>query len=126
MTKKRKDEHSTEFGLWIREQDSVDSYKGYRNYNLDVIWWKKKGFEKQPEMWMLIEEKRHMAECSKDQALTYTWLHNKIKLLNDETYKGIHLLQFEKTNPEDGKIYWDRKEVTKEQLIEILQFKKSS
>jgi hypothetical protein len=123
MTRKRNDNHSTEFGIWIREQKEVDSCKGYRNYNLDIIWWKKNGFEKEPEYWMLIEEKRYMSECRVDQKNTYNWLHNKIKKLNDKTYKGMHLLQFENTNPEDGKIFWDRKEISKKQLIDILQFK---
>jgi len=123
MTRKRIDGHSTEFGLWFRNQKEIDSYLGYRNYNLDCVWWKKEGFNKEPKYWMLIEEKRHMADCKGDQKLTYVWLHKKLMKSKDSTYKGMHLLQFEKTSPEDGKIYLDRQEITKEQLINFLQFK---
>lgn len=122
MTKQRNDTHSTEFGLWIRNQEEISSYDGYRGYNLDFIWWKKKGFNKEPEFWMLIEEKRFMSDCRSDQYLTYKWLHLKICQLKDPTYKGMHLLQFENTSPEDGKIVLDHKEITKEQLIKFLKF----
>lgn len=123
MTRKRQDNHSTEFGLWVREQDELSSYSGYRNYNLDAIWWLKNGFDREPAAWMLIEEKRYMSDCKGDQKLTYKWLHKKLMQLNDPTYKGIHLLQFEKTSPEDGKIYLNRKEINKQDLIEFLSFK---
>lgn len=123
MTRQRNDSHSTEFGLWIRNQAEIDSFKGYRNYNLDIIWWRKKGFEKNPELWMLIEEKRYMADCKGDQKLTFIWVHQKILKLNDPTYKGIYLLQFEKTSPEDGKIFLNHKEITEKNLIDFLQFK---
>lgn len=122
MTRKRLDTHSTEFGLWIREQKELDSYRGFRNYNLDMIWWLKNGFNKEPERWMLIEEKRYMAECKGDQSLTFKWLHEKLCELNDATYCGFHVLQFEKTNPDDGKIYLNGKEITKTELIDFLSF----
>ncbi|MFA6972989.1 MAG: hypothetical protein WC208_16525 [Gallionella sp.] len=122
MTRPRFDEHSTEFAKWIRSQKDIDSYLGYRGYNLDFIWWLKKGFEKEPEFWMLIEEKRYMSSCRSDQALTYDWLHEKITRLNDPTYKGFHLLQFENTSPEDGKIFLNKKEITMPQLLAFLRF----
>lgn len=124
MTRERNDSHSTEFGLWVREQSDLDSFKGYRNYNLDSVWWLKEGFAEMPIAWMLIEEKRFLSECSADQKLTYQWLHRKLQSLNDPTYYGINLLQFENTSPEDGKIYLDKKEATKQELIQFLQFKK--
>jgi len=124
LTRQRNDNHSTEFGLWIREQSEIDSYLGYRNYNIDIVWWIKNGFDKFPKLWMLIEEKRYKSQCKGDQKLTYLWLHKKLMKLKDNTYKGIHLLQFENTNPEDGKIFLNRKEITKEQLINFLKFNK--
>jgi hypothetical protein len=124
MTRQRNDSHSTEFGEWIRKQKEVDSRKGFRNYNLDYIWWYKPEWDsKQPANWMLIEEKRYMSECRPDQALTFKWLDEKIKNLNDPTYKGYHFLMFEKTSPEDGAMYWDGEEITKERLFELLRFK---
>jgi hypothetical protein len=122
MTRQRIDNHSTEFGLWIRQQADIDSYKGYRNYNLDIIWWRKQGWNKTPEYWMLIEEKRYMSPVKGDQLLTFQWLHDKIKLLNDPTYKGFYILQFENTSPDDGKIFLNEKEITKEQLLKFLKF----
>jgi hypothetical protein len=122
MTRQRIDNHSTEFGIWIRKQADIDSYKGYRNYNLDIIWWRKKGWSQTPEYWMLIEEKRYMSPVKGDQLLTFRWLHEKLILLNDPTYKGFYILQFENTNPDDGKIFLDEKEITKEQLIKFLKF----
>ena len=38
MTQKRRDDHSTEFGLWLREQDDLDSKKGYIATNIDYVW----------------------------------------------------------------------------------------
>ena len=40
----------------------------------------------------------------------------------DPNYCGFHLLQFEKTSPDDGKIYIDGYQVTIEQLIQFLKF----
>jgi hypothetical protein len=39
------------------------------------------------------------------------------------TYRGYHLVQFEKTNPEDGKIRLNGMTITKEQLVLFLQGK---
>jgi hypothetical protein len=132
MTRKRNDQHSTEFGLWIREQKELDSHIGYRNYNLDIIWWFKKSWSStEPENWMLIEEKRNMAKIEGDQRQTFFWLHKKILKLNDNTYRGFYVLQFENTNPDDGRIFIHKreinctttiKEVTKEELISFFKF----
>ena len=121
MTIERNDNASTEFGLWIRKQKDVDSYKGFRAYNIDFVWWFKKGYDKEPTAWMLLEEKRYNSKLRPDQHLTYEWLHKKISKLKDKTYKGFHLIQFEKTNPEDGKIFLNKKEINKVELIEFLK-----
>jgi len=41
---------------------------------------------------------------------------------SDEKYKGFHLLQFEKESPEDGMIFLNKVEITKEELIKFLRF----
>ena len=115
MTKQRNDNHSTEFGLWLREQKDIDSKLGFVATNLDYIWENYKTGE-----WMLIEEKRYMADISYSQRKQYETLFNNINKTNK--FKGIHLLQFEKTNPEDGRIYLNRKLITKQQLINFLSF----
>lgn len=38
------------------------------------------------------------------------------------SYHGCHLLQFENTTAEDGRVYWDREEVNFSQLIDRLSF----
>jgi len=113
MTKQRFDKHSTEFGLWVRIPEELDSKKGFVATNIDFFWknWITGKF-------MIIEEKRYMSEPAKFQHYIFQQLHNAFK--NDSNYLGFHLLQFEKTSPEDGRIYWDKKEITKEKLIELL------
>lgn len=39
-------------------------------------------------------------------------------------YHGIHFLQFENTTFEDGKVYFNRREISERELIEILSFKR--
>lgn len=87
---------------------------------------------------MIIEVKRYMAKPSTVQSFTYQILdHCFIKSNGDRItlqgrdkpvsfqlkYQGYHLLQFEKTTFEDGRVYFDNKEVTEKDLIDILSFK---
>lgn len=113
MTLKRFDKHSTEFGLWLREQRGIDSSLGYVTTNIDFFWTNYKTGK-----FMLIEEKRYMSDVKPFQHKIFEKLHNAFK--NDRNYKGMHLLQFEKTNPDDGKIYLDRKQISKQELIDFL------
>lgn len=116
MTRKRVDEHSTEFGLWLREQHSIDSSLGFVATNLDYIWCNYKTGD-----WMLIEEKRFNSSVTYSQAQ----LINKIDNLcqSDKQYHGWHVIKFEKTNPEDGEIRLDNEVITKAQLLDFLKFK---
>jgi hypothetical protein len=116
MTKQRFDTHSTEFGLWLRKIPEIDSSLGYVTTNLDFFW---KNYK--TDDFMLLEEKRYMSEPAKVQHKIFEQLHHAFQ--GDPHYKGIHLIQFEYTNPEDGKIYIDHKEISKQQLIEFLTFK---
>ena len=115
MTKKRFDNNSTEFGLWLREQTEIDSKLGFVTTNIDFFWknWKTKKF-------MLIEEKRHMSEMATFQRYIYKQLDDAFS--SDPNYCGFHLLQFENTSPEDGKIFLDNKEITKADLLHFLMF----
>ena len=114
MTRKRYDSHSTEFGLWLREQAAIDSSLGFVATNLDYIWANHK-----TGAWMLIEEKRHGSNPTYSQRELFKVLHGACK--DAPGYRGIHLLTFENTSPDDGHIYWDRQEITREQLITILR-----
>jgi hypothetical protein len=118
MTQKRRDTHSTEFGLWLREQKEIDSCLGFVTTNLDYIWTNYKTGE-----WMLIEEKRYNSEVKPYQRGIFKTIHAACK--NAHGYKGIHLLQFEKTSPDDGRIWIDKKEVDKKGLLQFLRFEKA-
>lgn len=117
MTRKRIDEHSTEFGLWLRYQPEIDSSIGYIATNIDYMWRNYKTGQ-----WMLIEEKRHNAQVK-------PWQRQMFDILNwcgkkHPRFYGFHTIVFENTGPEDGKIFLDGKLVSKEQLIKFLMFEK--
>ena len=116
MTRKRIDAHSTEFGLWLREQKCIDSNLGFIATNVDYIWANYKTGD-----WMLIGEKRFKASVTFSQSQ----LLNKLDVLcrGDKQYHGLHILRFENTSPEDGEIRLDGNIITKPQLLEFLQFK---
>ena len=114
MTAKRIDNDSTQFGLWLRKQPEIDSYKGYRASNIDYVW-----TNVNCNYWMIIEEKRYLNTMKPFQEEIYKTVVSSIK---DENFKGFHLLVFEKTNPDDGDIYLDNKKITRDELISFLQF----
>jgi len=116
MTRQRNDSHSTEFGLWLREQKEIDSKLGFVTTNIDYLWENYKTGE-----WMLIEEKRHMSSLSFSQKQQYNKLYKNI--IKTDKFRGFHLLQFENTNPDDGKIFLNHREITKEALLLFLKFK---
>ena len=116
MTRKRIDGHSTEFGLWLRECRELDQRLGYLTTNLDYIWG-----NYNTQKWMLIEEKRYGSPLRQAQLDMIELVDNCCK--SDPRYQGFHLLQFEHTTPEDGAILWDGKEITKQKLIRLLEFK---
>jgi hypothetical protein len=114
MTKRRFDTHSTEFGLWLREQNEIDSNLGFVATNLDFIWYNYKSGK-----WMLLEEKRHGGLIQFYQRA----LFNKIDKLcqRDSLYCGFHELVFENTNPSDGRMWLDGKAITVNELLKFLQ-----
>lgn len=115
MTKPRYDKHSTEFGLWLREQEEINSRHGFVASNLDYIWQNYK-----TKQWMLIEEKRYMANLTWSQMQMFKFLVKKIKY--DPKFYGFFLIQFERSSPDDGNIYINHKPVTKKMLIKFLRF----
>ncbi len=115
MTRLRYDEHSTEFGLWLRKQKEIDSKLGFVAINVDFVWRNYK-----TGMWMIIEEKRYMGKLTWVQEKMYQMLIKCCK--HDPNFQGFYLLQFERTSPEDGKIFLNGKQITKDELISFLQF----
>lgn len=117
MTKPRFDSHSTEFGLWLREQPEIDSSLGYITTNLDYVW-----FDFRTKQVMIIEEKRYGSDTSRSQRQVFELLNAAMKTY--EGYRGIHLLRFENTSPEDGQMRLNGKSIDKETLIKFLMFDK--
>lgn len=120
MTRKRNDEHGTEFGDWLREQKEIDSSLGFVTTNIDYVWLNYKTGD-----WMIIEEKRYSYDVTFSQKKIFKMVHQALKSsLHKNKYHGLHLLVFENTSPDDGKIFLDRKEITKEVLFRFLTFQK--
>lgn len=117
MTAKRKDGHSTEFGLWLREQQEIDSKKGFVATNIDYIWHNYKTGD-----WMIIEEKRYNSSVKRWQKSMFDIVDWCARISGHRKYKGFHIIRFEKTNPDDGRIYIDGKERTRQELIKFLMF----
>ena len=118
MTRKRNDKHSTQFGLWLRKQPEIDSGLGFVTTNIDYIW-----ENYHSGCWMLLEEKRFMSDLTYSQKKQIDKL---VKSIKDDKFQGFHLIQFEKTSPEDGRIYLDRKEIMSSELIDFLRCSKTS
>jgi hypothetical protein len=118
MTKTKKctyKSESTQFSLWLREIPELCSSKGFVATDIDFMWSNYKTDE-----WMLIEEKRYNGAMSMCQRRLLEKIDSACK--DDPTYKGMHLLVFERTTPDDGRIYWDNQEISKKDLIDILRF----
>ncbi len=117
MTRQRNDSHSTEFGLWLRQQPEIDSKRcGYIATNIDYVWNNYKTGK-----WMLIEEKRYGRCVGFPQSDIFELVHNAC--VGDKNYCGFHILIFENTSPDDGWISLDGERVTKDELMSFLQFR---
>ncbi len=116
MTRQRYDDKSTEFGLWLREQDCLHSKKyGYVATNLDYIWG-----NYLTGLWLLLEEKRYNGKLTYSQANQFKLLHKMASL--DDNYRGFHLIVFENTSPDDGEMRLNREIITKDELLDFLMF----
>jgi hypothetical protein len=114
MTQARRDNHSTEFGIWLREQPEIDSKLGYVATNIDYVWRNYKTGK-----WMLIEEKRYNSKPKYYQVQLFNLLNWCAK--HHPKFMGFYLLIFEKTSPDDGSIYLNDKSITKHELLEFLK-----
>jgi hypothetical protein len=123
MTRKRNDTHSTEFGLWLREQQQLDSSLGFLATNLDYMWRNYK-----TGIWLMIEEKRYKQKPRQWQLEMFRLLDSAAQ--SDPLYRGFYILRFENSSPENGRMVLTRldgtpREITKEQLIAFLAFGES-
>lgn len=118
MTRRRYDNCSTEFGLWLRDQPEIDSSLGFVATNIDYVW-----LNYETRKWMLIEEKRYARRMTHAQRGAFKTVDGIAK--SDENYMGFHFLMFERTSPEDGwTILDDNFLIDRQDLIEFLRFEK--
>ena len=131
MTRIRRDKGDTPFGRWLRGNPIFDSGRGFDAQNLDYIW-----HHYLDGKLMLIEEKSYGAHQSLaqkdthsiiDQALRFAcsqMLFSRIKKNRPRkiAYYGYHIIQFEKTSPEDGRVKVDGHIVADEQFYRFLNF----
>jgi len=115
MTRQRNDNHSTEFGLWLREQAEIDSKLGFIATNVDYVWHNYKTGD-----WMLLEEKRHNGGVARWQRELFDLLDGVCK--THPKYRGFFVIRFEHTSPADGKIFINGNVVTCEDFLRFLRF----
>ena len=114
MTRQRNDEHSTELGLWLRadvQESTIGSRLGYRATNIDYVWDNYKTGH-----FFHLEEKRYMARPTPAQLDVFLRENDKFK--EDPKYHGFYIIRFEKTDPDDGKLFLSRVEHWKKDFEE--------
>lgn len=72
---------------------------------------------------MLIEEKRYSSDMRYAQKEAFKLI--EAACLLDKKFKGFHLIQFEKTNPDDGRIWLDGIQISRDELIKFIRFESS-
>ena len=133
MSRERKFGEDTPFGKWVRHHPKLTTDPPHRHelsvQNLDYVWhWYG------TDDLMLIEEKMYGGMVSFAQADTHSVLsqmiaygdgqpvRNKRGQLRSIRWRGYHVLQFEHTDPTDGRIRLDGRYITEEQLLAFLRF----
>jgi len=131
-------EAGTPFSKWLRDQPEISSKLGYITNNIDYVW---ENFKKRE--WMLIEEKQYRSSLSESQVGQFYRIYQAVskekevdikkepkgsKFKEDIDlpikwkFKGFHLLQFEITNPEDGRMWLNGELIEKDKLFAFLRF----
>lgn len=141
----------TAFSRWVRSQKELDSRRdGIVIYDLDMIVHRYKyDHDRLYQCIMLVELKRHGAELTDSQRDTLAvfgqFLRNDrrtstkgrraqvgsrptkvISVIRNRRVTcrafGVHILTFQRTNPDNGWVQWDKRRITKDQLIKLLKF----
>lgn len=85
---------------WIREQPALDSWNGYRVYDLDGLVWDFK-----TRKLMLLETKTHgrrIHHMREHQKFTLEFLYRALIKGDEMEFVGTFLITFENTSPADG------------------------
>lgn len=106
------------FSSWCREQKDLDSWDGYRFYDIDCVWWNKKD-----KFIMLIEIKEGGSWYNPkgDQDFTYHILEEALEVWCTKHkwfWRGRHILQL--PNKDMSVILLDGRQITEQQLANFL------
>lgn len=131
MTRQRNDEHSTEFGVWLRTQYQrwIGSHT-FSAQNLDYIWhnWKKNWI-------ILIEEKRYGGMVNKRAEFAQRDTHGVVSQMLEIAsgsvvntargprlceYRGYYRIVFENTSPDDGWMTINGEPADEKDLLRLL------
>lgn len=142
----KRSDAQTGFGRWMRNHKALDSIFGIVRTDTDhwILRWKTSLEGRDFQLLMLVEVKEmgsepdeaqldilhfvhlgmirprknmHGAKCDNEFPATSTVTGRKVRV----RYMGYHLLQFEKTNPDDSAwIKWDRKTISADVLVGVL------
>ena len=137
----------TGFGRWMRNLPALDSIQGIVRTDLDhcILRYKTTIQGRDFQLLMIVEVKEYGAQPDKSQIDILSFIrqmiedkgtnmhgaptvrtHNLISKMRDNRkvsvrFWGVHLLQFEKTNPDDSSwIKWNRKLISKHDLVAVL------
>lgn len=125
MTRQRKMLPDTRFSDWIRN-NCPHSHTGWTCSDVDFI-----VHQFHTKQVMLLEVKRYrvvspsFGKIPYGQASILRMVHNCLEfgiqhLYKDYTYHGAHIIQFDREFFDDGKCYWNGREVSEQQLLAIL------
>lgn len=128
----------TAFSDWLRTNPELDSRQcslSVTDIDYCVHQYMMNGSRGEQNI-MLIEEKRRMVIPPHSQMDTLHIIDTALKVINGRIiqnpaglsrrihYYGLHVLTFENDSPEDGKIFWDGRQIILERLVKILRFEK--
>lgn len=136
----------TEFLRWMRHHSLLDPREGIVRTDMDQIILRYKTHKqgRKYQLMIILEIKDYWAEPDPAQKDMLSFLHQMAMKTSRNMYGavtycvyklkswfsadkvrvrflGYHLLQFEKSGPANGRIKWDRTEITEEMLVKLLR-----
>jgi hypothetical protein len=101
---------------------------GYNLVDIDGVWSEWGNKTNSNPKWMILEIKRGCEEVSYPEELALKFLDDSIKnssSVSARGYCGAFVVRFENSSPDDGKIWINDREVSREQYIAFRLFKLS-
>jgi galactose-1-phosphate uridylyltransferase len=99
-TRKKQCDYDNKYSTWMRQQKDINSYAGYRYYDIDGVFW-----NYYTKRLVIIETKTHgvtVDDMKSHQRLTLEMMTRALKTSNEFRFSGLYLFTFENTGPEDG------------------------